>query len=100
MTLDNLPSPFYTGADLSARVNAVLTEVRAARRFPGVPALLADTSLAYGTGNRPVAAGDLIETADGLAYRVAASGVSNHHVATAGGVKLYVLPNTQGFVTP
>lgn len=49
--------------------------------------LLADTTLAY-TG---VSAGDVVE-AGGYRYQVAASGASDHHVTTAGGVKLYALP--------
>ncbi len=93
MTLSALPAPNFTGADLSARLNAVLTEGRAARRFPSVDALLADTTLAYGNGNRAVAVGDRITTADGHLYEAAAANASNHHVATAGGVRLYVQPN-------
>jgi hypothetical protein len=88
MTLTNLPTPAYTGADLSARVNAIATEARAARRLPTVAALLADATLSYGTGNRPVAVGEPVE-AGGFRYLVAATGASDHHVTTAGGVKLY-----------
>lgn len=65
-----------------------------------VAALLADTTLTY-TGAQPgtVAAGDIIRTqAEGFSYQVAASGASDHHVITAGGVKLYVLPNSDGEV--
>lgn len=34
---------------------------------------------------------------DGHAYRVAAPGASNHHLTTAGGVKLYALPSQRSF---
>lgn len=59
-----------------------------------VSALLADTSLTY-TAGQPgtVAENDIVRTrAEGFAYEVAASGATDHHVTTAGGVKLYVLP--------
>lgn len=51
--------------------------------FTTVAALLADTGT-YTT----YAAGQIVE-AGGFRYEVAASGASDHHVATAGGVKLY-----------
>lgn len=59
-----------------------------------VTALLADTTLTY-TAGQPgtVAAGGYVQTrAEGFSYQVAASGASDQHVTTAGGVKLYVLP--------
>lgn len=96
MSLANLPSPNFSGADLSARVNAALLEARAARRLASVAALLADASLAYAVGPRPVAAGDRIETADGHAYEVASAAAPDHHLATAGGVRLRVLPGPFG----
>lgn len=49
--------------------------------------LLANTTLTYGN----VTAGLEFE-AGGFRYEVAASGASDQHVTTAGGVKLYVLP--------
>lgn len=62
-----------------------------------VAALLADTTLAYGPGAAHVQAGDIVRTrAEGFAYEVAASGATDHHIATAGGVKLYVLPGADG----
>jgi hypothetical protein len=98
MTLASLSSPTYTGADLAVRVNAVLTEARAARRFSSAAALLADTSLAYGTGARPVAAGERLVTADGFAYEVAPAAATSHHLATQGGVKLLAIPDAGGAV--
>ena len=95
MTLAVLPSPNFSGADLSARVNAALTELRAARRFVAVAVLLADATMAYGAGARAVALGDIVE-AGGHRYRVAASAAADHDVATAGAVRLYVLPNSAG----
>ena len=64
-----------------------------------VSALIADTSLTY-TPAQPstVSAGDYVRTrAEGFAYQVAASAATDHHVTTAGGVKLYVLPWAGGF---
>lgn len=58
-----------------------------------VPLLLADTVLDYstGTGKTKVATSQIVH-AGGFRYSVAASGASDHHLTTAGGVKLYVLP--------
>lgn len=52
--------------------------------------LVADTRLAYSAGaaKHLVAAGDLVD-AGGFRFEVAVSGASDHHVTTAGGVKLY-----------
>jgi hypothetical protein len=66
-----------------------------------VAAVLADTALTY-TLAQPgtVAAGDIVRTrAEGFAYEVAASGASDHHVTTAGGVKLYVQAGNDGTVS-
>jgi hypothetical protein len=58
-----------------------------------VSALLADAILDYsaGIGKTAVSAGQIID-GGGFRYSVAASGASDHHVTTAGGVKLYVQP--------
>jgi hypothetical protein len=64
-----------------------------------VATLLADTTLTY-TAAQPgtVAVGDIVRTrAEGFAYQVAASGASDHHVTTVGGVKLYVLAGARGY---
>lgn len=64
--------------------------------FNTVTELLADTSLTYVSGN--VVAGNIIQTrSEGFAYQVAASGASDQHVTTAGGVKLYVQPGASGY---
>lgn len=62
-----------------------------------VALLLADTILAYApaTGKTVVATSQIVK-AGGFRYKVAASGASDHHVTTAGGVKLYVLPTITG----
>lgn len=54
-------------------------------------ALSADTTLTYIAGGPfSVAAGDYVRTrAEGLCFQVASAGASDHHLATAGGVKLY-----------
>jgi hypothetical protein len=60
-----------------------------------VALLLADTTLTYTAGQvGTVTSGSYVRTrAEGFSYRVAASGATDHHVATAGGVKLYVVPS-------
>src|SRR5690554_2730855 len=55
-----------------------------------VQALLADES--------SYAPGDIIVTREGFRYRVAASDATDHHLTTAGGVKLYVLPTDDGVI--
>lgn len=65
-----------------------------------VTELLADTTLTYtaGTGGS-VTAGNIVRTrAEGFSYEVAGSAAVDHHVTTAGGVKLYVLPGAGGKV--
>ncbi|WP_127523671.1 hypothetical protein [Mesorhizobium sp. Z1-4] len=57
--------------------------------FATVAAMLADSYLAYAAN---VASGDTLQ-AGGYRYQVAASGASDHDLATAGGVKLYALPS-------
>ena len=63
-----------------------------------VAALIADTSLTYAPAlPGTVVAGDYVQTRkEGFAYQVAASGASDQHVTTAGGVKLYVLAGASG----
>ena len=65
-----------------------------------VATLLADTEFTYSAGvpnTVQVAAGDILRTlAEGFAYQVAASGATDQHVTTAGGVKLYLLPSADG----
>lgn len=78
-------------AAATSETNAAASAVEAAlydptRRFKDVAALLADTTLTYSE----VTAGDVVSTEkDQFAYEVAASGASDHHVTTAGGIKLY-----------
>lgn len=65
--------------------------------FPTVAALLADTSLAYSAGlNKIVTASNEIVEAGGYRYQIASAVASDHDVTTAGGVKLYALPNADG----
>lgn len=67
---------------LSARVGSIVNTV---------PELLADTTLTYSN----MTAGDYI-TASECQYIVAASGASDHHLTTSGGLKLYVQKDAQG----
>ena len=63
-----------------------------------VTALLADTALTYTAGQLgTVEAGDYVRTrSEGFSYQVAASGATDHHLTTAGGVKLYVQAGDDG----
>lgn len=64
--------------------------------FDTVALLKADTGLAYSSGSPTVAAGDTI-SAGAFLYVVAASGATDHHLTTAGSVKLYVAAHSLGF---
>lgn len=76
----------YTGPqiDKAARLASVI--------FDNLPAMLADAR-----DYTAHTAGDVFWTAaEGFRYRVAASGAADHHLTTAGGVKLYVQPADDG----
>lgn len=62
-----------------------------------VAQLKADTALSYGNGVSAfrVASGDVVQ-AGPFFYTVAATGVSDQHITTAGGVKLYVTAGVGG----
>ena len=63
-----------------------------------VAAIKLDETLSYGPGASGVAEGDYVRTrAEGFSYQVAASGATDHHLTTAGGVKLKVLPGEDGY---
>lgn len=69
------------------------------RSFGTVQDLVADTLLSYakGTGKVRVSAGSNLRVAEGgFTYRIAAPGAGDHHLETAGGVKLYVVPLLAG----
>jgi hypothetical protein len=56
----------------------------------------ADTTALLLATTRAFDEGDTINTANGYAYLVAASAATDHHLTTAGGVKLYLLPAGDG----
>lgn len=61
------------------------------RDFATVADLLADTLLSYGDGVPQVQAGNIVRARkEGYSYEVVSQEASDHHVETAGGVKLYV----------
>jgi hypothetical protein len=84
------------GRGLLTTSSAEATRVRL-RQFDTVADLIADTSLTYSAGLMQVAAGDIVE-AQGFRFALAASGATDHHLATAGGVKLYVVKSDAGWV--
>lgn len=101
---DALANLVTFAASASASATAAAASAGQAALFDGpwlanVAALLANTSLTYTTGtSSSVAVGSFVRTREeGFAYRVAAAAATDHHVATAGGVKLYVLAGAGGF---
>lgn len=85
------------GSSVRAKLNENFVDVSAlkaasALSFDTVAGLLADSTLTYVTAP----AGTIVE-AGGFRYAVAASAATDHHVTTAGGVKLYVLADAEGW---
>ncbi|WSH67112.1 hypothetical protein U8Q05_12150 [Rhizobium ruizarguesonis] len=87
-------------ASAGTAASAAATAVAAAASITNIPIvfkvfadLTADAILSY-SGSFPVVAGSTViqVSSKGWNYLVAASGASDHHIITAGGVKLYVLP--------
>ena len=77
---------YYTATDVEGALQELAQDTLSR---VNVAALLADTALSYSN----VTVGDSIRTREeGFAYEVAASSATDHHVTTAGGVKLYVVP--------
>jgi hypothetical protein len=83
-------------SEIAAETSAAQAALFEGPWFDTVSSLIADTTLTYsGGGPTSVSTGKVVRTrlgADvgGFTYRVAASGASDHHITTAGGVKLYV----------
>lgn len=80
-------------ADVSGLASA-LTAMSAVAAFDTVALMIADTAV-YGSDR---VAGQVI-VAEGYRYIIAASGASDHHLTTAGGIKLYVQRTGAGFET-
>jgi hypothetical protein len=94
-----------TNAAIS-ETNAAISETNAAASalsaaefaefvFNDLPDLMADDTLTYTLGQlRTVVVDDYVYTRNqGFVYKVAASGATDHHLSTTGGVKLYVVFN-------
>lgn len=89
-------------ADLAAdRAQNAASAVTSRAWFDYVSTLLADNNDVIGyvgsSADFEVDAGDIIE-AQGFRYEVAASGATDAHVETAGGVKLYALVGPDGYI--
>ena len=83
---------YYTSTNVEGALQEVGVALGTMSRTDVVE-LLADTALTYSN----VTAGDILRTlAEGFAYEVAASGATDQHVTTAGGVKLYVQTGADG----
>lgn len=79
---DGVTSNIQTQLDSKVNLNTIFNTV----------ADLVASSVSFSTG-------DYIPVRDGnFIYKVAGSGVTDHHLTTAGGVKLYALPDSRGFV--
>lgn len=82
------------GSATAAAASAAQAALYDGPRFDDFAAVVADTVLSYtvGAGKTVAAVGSYVLTSKGgFAYQVAASGATDHHVTTAGGVNLYVL---------
>lgn len=69
------------------------------RDFDTVQDLLVDATLTYSAGKIGSVAAGTVLTAGGFRYRVAASDALDHHLITPGGVKVHVLPGSDGTVS-
>jgi hypothetical protein len=93
----NTPRPIVAGGTGAGSVSAALINL-GLTSTQNVAQLIANTSFAYLTGSNRVTSGNIIQTrAEGFSYQVAASDATDHHLSTAGGVKLYVLPSGEGY---
>ena len=99
VTIDSLAPGVLANAATEAAASAQQAALYEGVWKDNVAALLADSVLTYTAGQpSSVAAGDYVLTrSEGFSYLVAASGATNHHVSTAGGVKLYVQPGANGY---
>ncbi|MFG6524505.1 hypothetical protein [Sulfitobacter sp. M23508] len=89
-------------AEAQDAATAAATSAAQAALYDGVwlddvQTIIADTSLSYGPGASGVSEGDYVRTRkEGFSYQVAAEDATDHHLTTAGGVKLRVLPGADG----
>lgn len=90
----NLARPIVAGGTGAATALGAVDGLGISMR-DNCAAILADTVLTYAAGQpSTVTAGDVVQArAERFSYTVAASAASDHHVTTAGGVKLYVVSN-------
>ena len=99
---DNLRTAGQKINDNFAAVEAALASIPggpSGEGFSNVTTLLTNTGMKYSGGSPTVSAGQIVRTlSEGFAFVVATSGASDHHVTTAGGVKLYALPAADGSV--
>ena len=79
------------GAPLSAEDHDA--NLRELAGFDSLEAMLADTERGYGLYDEGQT---VVALKQGWRYRVAAAGASDHHLTTAAGLKLYVLPDARG----
>ena len=92
----------YSALNYAAKAQGYANVAGAAAGFfdrETVADLVADTTFTYTPGSdESVSAGDIIRTrAEGFAYEVAASGATDEHLSTAGGIKLYVQEAVGGY---
>ena len=86
---------FYDGATW-VNAPAGVDGAGSAALFGTVALMVADTTMDYTGGTIDVSAGDIVQAGVHF-YTVATSAASDHHLTTAGGVKLYALPGDSGY---
>lgn len=94
-----LSVPDAVSAAAAQSYAAAASEASGLLVFPSVSSLVTDDNDVIGYASSgaevEVIAGAIV-SAQNFRYSVAAADVSDHHIETAGGVKLYVLPGTDG----
>lgn len=84
----------YIGGSAVSLNEFTASNLAVTKEFLTVTAMLADT----GVYTTDYVAGNYFRVVDGnYVYKVAASGASDEHLTTAGGVKLYVQPGASGY---
>jgi len=98
-SLPGFPQDDVGVAELSSFTATLLddTSQEEAQQTLGTPVWKDDVTAVLLADTNTYTAGTIIRTRkEGFAYEVAANGATDHHVATAGGVKLYVLAGENG----
>ncbi|KMK63824.1 NosD domain-containing protein [Puniceibacterium sp. IMCC21224] len=95
LTIPSLP---INGTELMTMLSGLNSSLLGIQNtsFVRVEDVLSSTTLSYSDSVAPATIGGTLE-AGGFRYAVAAVDATDHHLTTAGGIKLYVLPGANGF---